>query len=606
MCGIAGYIGYRKSLPVILESLKRLEYRGYDSAGAAFFNQDEEKEIKLVKAKGKLVNLEKKLKDFSAVDGSAVIGHTRWATHGKPNEKNAHPHLDCLARVFVVHNGIIENYQGIKADLVRAGHKFISETDTEVIPHLIEENLKSEKNFKKAFDSALSRLIGTYAVAAIDSFDQASFYIARLGSPLVVGLKKDECLVASDPGVLAGKFRKVIFLKDGQRGVVNLNKSVFYPKHLEISRLDSDFKPAKLGFFPYFMLQEIFEGPAVIKAALSGRLMKTGVKLGGLEQVSDKLKKIKRLKIIGCGTSYYAGLLGERFFEELAGLPAEVFLASEWRYKKELKEPQTACIFISQSGETADTLAALRKAKKEKYLCLGVVNAVGSSIARETDAGVYNHAGQEIAVASTKAFLSQAAVLILMALFLRQLKGRGLPGVLLEEIAFFPEKIQAVLVNHLKIKALVRKYLKAKNFFFLGRGGNYPVALEGALKLKEVAYVHAEGCAGGEMKHGPIALIDKNFPTIAIVAKNSGTYEKTLSNLEEIKSRGGPILAVATEGDRLISKIADDVFYIPAVCDILEPLLAVIPLQLFAYYFGVLLGYDVDKPKNLAKSVTVE
>ncbi|MEK7146874.1 MAG: glutamine--fructose-6-phosphate transaminase (isomerizing), partial [Patescibacteria group bacterium] len=362
---------------------------------------------------------------------------------------------------------------------------------------------------------------------------------------------------------------------------------------------------AKLASFPHFMLQEIFEGQAVIKAALQGRLLKTGVKLGGLEQAADKLRKIKRLKIIACGTSYYAGLLGERFFEELAGLPTEVFLASEWRYKKEPFEPRTACIFISQSGETADTLAALKKAKAEKYLCLGVVNAVGSSIARETDAGVYNHAGPEIGVASTKAFLSQVTVLILMALFLRQFRGQIAPKNILEELESLPDKMELVLKNHLQIKSFAKKYLKRKNFLFLGRGYDYPIALEGALKLKEIAYVHAEGYAGGEMKHGPIALIDSGFPTVAVVSKNA-VYEKTLSNLEEIKSRGGPILAVATQGDKLISKIASDVFYIPAASDIIESLLAVIPLQLFAYYFSALLGRDVDKPRNLAKSVTVE
>ncbi|MBI2591850.1 MAG: glutamine--fructose-6-phosphate transaminase (isomerizing) [Candidatus Brennerbacteria bacterium] len=604
MCGIAGYIGYRKSLPVVLESLKRLEYRGYDSAGVAFFDQNGG--VRLVKAKSRITGLEKKLNGFSAVEGSAVIGHTRWATHGAPNEKNAHPHSDCSGRIFIVHNGIIENYRSIKADLIKRGHQFISDTDTEAIPHLIEENLKSEKNFKKAFDAALGRLVGAYALAAFDVLSPKNIYIARLGSPLVVGLKKEECLVASDPGVLSGKFKKVIFLKDGQRGIINLNNSVFYPKSLEISRLDSDFKSAKLANFPYFMLQEIFESPEVIKSALQGRLLKNNVKLGGLEQVADKLKKIKRLKIIACGTSYYAGLLGECFFEELAGLPSEVFLASEWRYKKEPREPQTACVFISQSGETADTLAALRKAKKEKYLCLGVVNAVGSSIARETDAGVYNHAGPEIAVASTKAFISQAMVLILMALFLRQLKSKSIPNNIFEELDGLPDKIKSILKNHLRIKSLARKHLKRRNFLFLGRGYNYPAALEGALKLKEIAYVHAEGYAAGEMKHGPIALISKNFPTIAIAVRNNGTYEKILSNLEEIKSRGGPIIAVATQGDKLISKIAGDVFYIPAANSFLEPLLAVVPLQLFAYYFGTLLGYDVDKPRNLAKSVTVE
>lgn len=621
MCGITGYIGKKEALPIVFANLQKLEYRGYDSAGVAYFKKNPKSEIlntKLVKAVGKLENLDKAIIGESSVAATAAIGHTRWATHGIPNEANAHPQLDCKKEIYIVHNGIIENYKELKYDLIKNGHNFRSQTDTEVAAHLIEEY---------GFEKSLKKIIGAYAFAVINKNEPEKIYFARLGSPLVIGVGQDEYYLASDPTALAGLVKKVIYLKDGQSGVLSLDGFKIGPARQKVESLDIDLEKAQKGDYPHFMLKEIFEGPEVVNAALRGRLFPSknlvhphtkqascslrhnnsnarygvGVKLGGLENVSGKLKKIKRMEIIACGTSYYAGLIGKMLFEELAGLPAEVFLASEYRYQNNPAQKGTAALFISQSGETADTLAALRKANNRKYLTLGIVNAVGSSIARETIAGVYNHAGPEIGVASTKAFLSQLSVLTLIALHMARRKNKKL----MDELAETPNKIRSILKNSGKIKLLAKKYLKYNNFLYLGRGYNYPAALEGALKLKEISYAHAEGYAGGEMKHGPIALIDKNFPTIALVTQNK-VYDKMISNLEEIKARGGPILAIATAGDKSITQLANDVIYIPKTSDQLQPMLAIIPLQLFAYYAGILRGYDVDKPRNLAKSVTVE
>lgn len=602
MCGISGYIGKKEGLPTVFANLRKLEYRGYDSAGVAYFiknpnDQIQIPNIKLIKAVGKLDNLEKAIDGQKSLISTAAIAHTRWATHGVPNEVNAHPHYDCKKEIFLVHNGIIENYQALKVELIKKGHRFRSQTDTEVAVHLIEEH---------GFEKALKKIVGAYALAVIFKKEPGKIYIARLGSPLVVGVGKNEYYVASDPTALAGLVKKVIYLKDGQRGYLSIDGMAIGPLRPKIEPLEIDVEEAKRGHFPHFMLKEIYEGPEVLLSALRGRLLasKNMVKLGGLESAAKQLKKIRKLEILACGTSYYSGLVGELLFEEIAGVPTEVVLASEYRYRKHLIRKNTAALFISQSGETADTLAALRKANQEKLLTLGIVNAVGSSIARETIAGVYNHAGPEIGVASTKAFLSQLGVLTLMSLYLTE-KQNKFHREIMRELAALPAKIKPILKESEKIKALAKKYLKYNNFLYLGRGYNYPTALEGALKLKEISYVHAEGYAGGEMKHGPIALIDKNFPTIALATKNR-VYEKMISNLEEIKARGGPIIAIATKGDRLISKIADDVLYVPAVPEQLQPILNVVPLQLFAYHSGVLRGHDVDKPRNLAKSVTVE
>ena len=585
-------------MPIVFENLKKLEYRGYDSAGVYFF--DFQGEPQLVKEVGKLFNLERKIEGKRSLPTMAAIGHTRWATHGVPNEANAHPHYDCKKEIFLVHNGIIENYQELKEELLKK-HRFRSHTDTEVVVHLIEEY---------GFELALKKIVGAYAIAAIFKKEPQKIYIARLGSPLVIGVGKDGYYVASDPTALAGLVKKVIFLKDGQRGVLALNSMNIGPARPKIVPLEIDAEQAKKGKYPHFMLKEIFEGSEVVSAALRGRIFpeKNLIKLGGLESIAANLPKIKRMEIISCGTSYYAGMIGAFLFKELANLPTETVLASEYRYSRDPKQNNTACLFISQSGETADTLAALKKSKEKKYLNLGIVNAVGSSVARETDAGVYNHAGPEIGVASTKAFLSQLSVLSLMSLYFGQTKfGKNSLAArsLMAELVKIPAKIQLVLKQNEAIKSLAKKYAHYKNFFYLGRGYNYPAALEGALKLKEVSYAHAEGYAGGEMKHGPIALIDKNFPVVALTNKNH-LYGKMISNLEEIKARNGKILAIATVGDKAIAKLVDDVIYVPETLEQLEPILNTVPLQLFAYYFAVAHGNDVDKPRNLAKSVTVE
>ncbi len=596
MCGIAGYIGKKEPLPIVLANLRKLEYRGYDSAGVAFFNSKGEAEV--IRAVGQMTNLGQRIADVRSLPLTAAIGHTRWATHGVPSEANAHPHSDCNGSIFVVHNGIIENYQRLKTELIKKGHRFRSETDTEVVPHLMEEY---------GFDGALKRITGAYAIAAVFKNEPQKIHVAKLGSPMVIGVGKDEYYLASDPTALAGLVKKVIYIKEGQKGFLSLGKISIGPARPKIERLNLDAERAQKGNFPHFMLKEIFEGPAVLEAALRGRLRTNQgiVKLGGLESVADKIARTKKLDILACGTSYYSGLIGELLFEEIADLPTEVSLASEYRYRDIPIRKGTAALFISQSGETADTLAALRKAKHQKLLTLGVVNAVGSSIARETSAGVYNHAGPEIGVASTKAFISQLGVLSLMALYMNRNKKRRSDREIMKALAAVPRQIRLILKQAPKIKALAKKYIKNNNFLYLGRGYNYPTALEGALKLKEISYVHAEGYSGGEMKHGPIALIDKDFPTIAIVTKNK-VYEKMVSNLQEIKARSGPIIAIASDGDKEIKDLADDVVYVPKTLEPLEPLLNVIPLQLFAYYFAVAKGYDVDKPRNLAKSVTVE
>jgi glucosamine--fructose-6-phosphate aminotransferase (isomerizing) len=607
MCGIVGYIGKEKSLPILISGLKALEYRGYDSAGIAIFTSNK---VEIRKSVGQVNVLENFLAQESSFDGHLGVGHTRWATHGSPSEVNAHPHSDCAGRVFVVHNGIIENYKELKKYLHERDHCFQSETDTEVVPHLIEDFLNNGKDFDTAFFDTLKMIKGAYALGIIDAKNPEILYAAKLSSPLVIGVGNDENFLASDPSALIGKTKNVIYLNDGEVAKIsqknisltNLEKQ---ETSFEIVRLEWDLEQAKKGDFPHFMLKEIFEGPEVVRSAFRGRIKSEEnlVKLGGLEQVADKLKEVKRLIILACGTSYYAGLVGEYLLEEIAKLPTEVHFASEFRYRDEPFDAGTAVIAISQSGETADTLAAIQKAKKHGLVILGIINTVGSTIAREADAGVYNHAGPEIGVASTKAFLSQLTILVLMARYLS--KDKSSTKVLLEGLEKIPEKINIILSQSSKLEKLAEKYKNYENFLFLGRRYNYPVALEGALKLKEISYIHAEGYGAGEMKHGPIAMISPNFPTVAIVPQNS-VSDKMFSNLEEIKARKGPILAIATEGDQKVLELANDVFYIPQIIEPLEPFLTVVPLQLLAYYVGVKRGVNVDKPRNLAKSVTVE
>lgn len=607
MCGIVGYIGKEKSLPVLIKGLRALEYRGYDSAGIAVLLDNK---VEVRKSVGQVKVLAKSLEGKDNFNSHLGIGHTRWATHGIPNESNAHPHNDCSKRIFVVHNGIIENYKELKEYLQDQGHSFQSETDTEVIPHLIENFLSDGKDFDTALFDSLKMIKGAYALAIVDAKNPEILYAVKLSSPLVIGVGNGENILASDASVLVGRTKKVIYLNDGEIAKISQNDISItnFEKQktpVEVVHLEWDLEQAQKGDFPHFMLKEIFEGPEVVYSTFRGRIKSKEnlIKLGGLEKVDSRLQEVKRLLILACGTSYYAGLVGEYLFEEIAKLPTEVHFASEFRYRDEPFNKGTAAIAISQSGETADTLAAIYKAKEHGLMTLGIVNTVGSTIARETDAGVYNHAGPEIGVASTKAFLSQLTVLAMMAIYLS--KDESLTKKLLEELEKIPEKIKKILTQSTKLEKLAEKYKDYENFLFLGRRYNYPVALEGALKLKEISYIHAEGYGAGEMKHGPIAMIGEKFPTMAIVPQNS-VSEKMFSNLEEIKARKGPIFAIATEGDKKILSLANDVFYVPKTVEPLEPLLTVVPLQLFAYYIGTKRGFDVDRPRNLAKSVTVE
>ena len=612
MCGIFGFVSKDKirGIPVIIDALKRLEYRGYDSAGVAAIGP---RGVFCCKKSGRIFELEKILNnDFEA---TVAIGHNRWATHGEPTDKNAHPHTDCHKKTFLVHNGIIENYKELKDKLIKIGHKFSSDTDTEVVAHLIEDFLnKKNYSFEEAVRLTLKSIIGTYAIVVINKDNPNKLIVARNSSPLLVGFS-DKCkYVASDASALLPHTRKVIYLNDGEFAVLmpddfriaTLDRKVVSREHEKINWSED---LVQKNNFPHFMLKEIFEEPNAVRNAIRGRIIiQDGLaKLGGLELKEKDLRKINRLIISACGTAYIAGLVGEYMLEENAGISVEVEYASELRYKKHIIDPKTALLAISQSGETADTLGALREVKRKGLMTFGIVNVVGSSIAREVDAGVYNHAGPEIGVASTKAFVSQLSVLALLTLFLGRQRGISLNmgKKIAEELVALPKKMEEVLKLNTQIKKIARKYHKFNNFLYLGRKYNFPVALEGALKLKEISYIHAEGYGAGEMKHGPIALIDKNMPTM-VIATSGSVYEKVLSNIQEIKARQGKIIAIATQGDEEIAKIVDDVIYIPKTLEMLTPILAVIPLHLFAYHIGVFRGHDVDRPRNLAKSVTVE
>lgn len=607
MCGIVGYVGKKNAHPILLKGLQSLEYRGYDSAGLAVL--DSNGKVSLLKRTGKVTELAKAVAT-SEVMGNLGIAHTRWATHGVPSEENAHPHFDCQKRVFIVHNGIIENADTLRCELQTKGHLFCSQTDTEVIAHLIEEELITEKDFFKAFKSSIAQINGAYAIVAIDINNPDTLYAAKLSSPLVIGEGDGELYVASDPSALLEYTNNVVYLKDNELAIIKQSGIVLQDiegrqKLKELVDIDWDFERSQKGDFSHYMLKEIFEAPEVVEKAFAGRIRsKEGdVKLGGLIDVADRLRETKSATILACGTSYYASLIGARLLEEIAHIPTQVEISSEFRYREKIIAPHSMAIAVSQSGETADTLAAIKKAKEKEMLTLGIVNTVGSSIARETDAGVYNRAGQEIGVASTKAFISQLTVFLLIA---SHLSGdRALCRQILGELEEIPLKIKKILINYEQIKSVARKYIKAQSALFIGRGYNFPVAMEGALKLKEISYLHAEGFAAGELKHGPIAMVDAETPTIAIVTDNS-VREKMISNLREVKARGGKVFAIANEGDKEISKIADDVFFIPKTLEPLEPLLTIVPLQIFAYEIGIGRGLDVDMPRNLAKSVTVE
>lgn len=535
-----------------------------------------------------------------------VILHTRWATHGGVTESNAHPHCDCKNNIYLVHNGIVENYQELKEELTKEGHKFISQTDTEVIAHLIEKFFSG--NLEEAVRKAVNLIKGTYGIAVISKDDPKKIVAARFGSPLLLGLGNEEYIIASDPSAVIAHTNKVIFLDDGEIVTITPEK-FFILKEKKPEEIDWQLEDAQKGGYAHFMLKEIMEQPESIQNSLRGRLIlpEGKAKLGGFKSVENKLRDIERINIVACGTAYYAGLVGEYMLEEYAGIPTEVDLASEFRYRKPVLNKKTAVLAISQSGETADTLGAIKEAKEKGVMTLGIVNTVGSTITRETEAGIYNHAGPEIGVASTKALTSQMTILVLLTLLLgRQRQLSLVMGQrIVKELAAIPELVKKVLGQSSQIKAVAEKYKDFNNFLYLGRKYNYPIALEGALKLKEISYIHAEGYGAGEMKHGPIALIDENFPSVVIVPSDS-VYEKMVSNIQEIRARNGKIIAIATEGNEDIKKLVDDVIYIPKTLEMLTPILAVIPLQLFAYHMAVLRGCDVDKPRNLAKSVTVE
>ena len=613
MCGIIGYIGEQNALPVILGGLARMEYRGYDSSGVTVLHSDGT--LKTVKTVGRISDLEKKLAQTS-YQGRVGIGHERWATHGGVTEANAHPHSDCRGGIWLVHNGIIENYRELKEELVRSGHIFRSETDTEVVAHLIEElrTKNLEFSFEEAVRLAVRRIRGTYGLAIIDKNEPNKLIAVRNFSPLLLGIGNGEYFVASDASAVLKHTRRVIYLDDGEMAVLtsighrvyDLGRNLLDKKLHEI---EWSLEQAQKGGHPHFMLKEILEEPEAIENSLRGRLIlgEGRVKLGGLNEVADRIKRLERLHLVACGTGYLAAKIGEYMLEEYAGVPVEVDLASEFRYRKPVFRDGDALLAVSQSGETADTIAALREAKEKNVLTLGIVNVVGSTIARDTDAGVYQHIGPEIGVASTKAFVSQVVILALLTVLLGRQRGMSLVTGerILRELKLIPDLMRRVLLQDDVIRLLAQKYRDARNFLYLGRKYNLPVAYEGALKLKEISYVHAEGYGAGEMKHGPIAMIDENFPSVFIAPQDS-VYEKMISNLEEIKARRGPVIAIATEGDEKIRELADNVIYIPKTLEMLTPLLSVIPLQLFAYYSGILRGYDVDKPRNLAKSVTVE
>lgn len=610
MCGIVGYIGSKKkATEFVLGGLQTLEYRGYDSAGVSTISPDGPLTIKQT---GQVDALKQAVNARLKTDTSIAIGHTRWATHGAPTAQNAHPHTNNDETIFAVHNGIIENYQSLRERLTKVGCTFVSETDTEVIPHLVDYHYKKLKNAYKALQAAIKELRGAYAIAVIFKDEPDTLFAARLSSPLVIGVGNGEHLLASDPTALLDRTKKVIFLDDFEVAKITPTKlEVHHLKKEEmvdhiIEELDYSTAKADLGDYPHYMIKEIHEAPQTIQAASRGRVRPdlNAIRLGGLDAVSEQLRYIDRIIIVACGTSYYAGLVGEYLIEEIAGIPVEVQLASEFKYRKEPLSRSTAILAVSQSGETADTIAALKKVENYGILRLGVVNAIGSTIARMTDAGVYCHAGPEQSVASTKAFMAQVTVLAEIALYLSN-GSTELYKPMLEELTKLPAKAVETLEQENAIKKLAKKYAKSKDFLFIGRGPLYPCALEGALKLKEVSYIHAEGYASGEMKHGPLAMIDKDFPTFALACK-SPLLEKTLSNIEEIKARSGEVLAVATKGNKTVGKLTSDVIYIPDTLEQLQPLLVAIVVQLFAYYVAVEKAFNVDRPRNLAKSVTVE
>ncbi len=618
MCGIIGYVGNQAATPILLEGLRRLEYRGYDSAGVVVFQDGQ---LVTRKKKGKIDEGLSRLIDREPLDGSTGVGHTRWATHGAPCDENSHPHLDQSGRIALVHNGVIENYERLKERFLKAGHTFHSSTDTEVLAHLVGEHyekLKGEpakgSRLAKAVANALREVIGTYGIAVVTKDEPGVIVGARRGSPLIIGVGEGENFLASDSSAIVAHTQKVVYLNDYD--VVTLDKDDFHVINLgtdtakvQISQIEFSAAAVERGEYAHFMLKEIYEQPRTVENAMRGRIDhdEAMAKFGGLNMSSAELRAVDRVVIAACGTSWHAALVGEYLFEELAHLPTEVEYASEFRYRNAPIEKHTLVLVITQSGETADTLACLREARRRGHKVLSICNVVGSTIAREADGGIYLHAGPEIGVASTKAFTSQVTVLTLFALYMGRLRmlshGRGQK--IIKALEAVPKQIESLLAQNERIKQIALKYSHVEDFFFLGRQYTFPVALEGALKLKEISYIHAEGYPAAEMKHGPIAMIDERTPTVFILPTD-GLYEKTFSNLQEIKARKGPLIALATEGNTDIRNSVEDVIYLPATLEPIFPLLAVIPLQLLSYHIAVARGCDVDKPRNLAKSVTVE
>ncbi len=624
MCGIVGYVGKKQVVPIILEGLRRLEYRGYDSAGIAVAGNGDRLEIR--RAEGKLRNLEEAIR-LKPLDGTYGIGHTRWATHGRPTEENAHPHRDCTGKIVVVHNGIVENYLSLKKKLIEEGHKFSTETDTEVIAHLIEKHLFKTGNghhltLEEAVRRTVKELSGVFALAVISVDEPNKIVAARNGPPLVVGLGNDEYFVASDVPAILYHTRDIFFLADGDLAVVTaegvqLTDFDGKPIQRQVQHITWDPIMAEKGGFKHFMLKEIYEQPRAVRDTTLGRVsLDTGHIFLDEMQISEvEFRTAKKINIVACGTSWHAGQAGKFMIESLARVPVEVDYASEWRYRDPIVAENTITLVISQSGETADTIAAQREAKAKGSQTLAICNVVGSMVTREAAGTIYTHAGPEIGVASTKAFTGQLTALYLFALYLAQVRGAMTAGqtrAAAQELTLIPGKLEHILTHDEECEDLAKRFQRAQDFLFLGRGIHYPIALEGALKLKEISYIHAEGYPAGEMKHGPNALIDENLPVVIIAtrdANNPGSmvrYEKTMSNLKEVKARSGVVIALATEGDEEIKEAADHVLYVPAAPEELSPILEIVPLQLLAYHIAVRRGCDVDQPRNLAKSVTVE
>ncbi len=613
MCGIVGYIGPRDAYPILIKGMRRLEYRGYDSAGIALLNAEDQ--LNVFKCRGKVADLEEFIKDKD-ISGTMGMAHTRWATHGVPNDSNAHPHYSNSENLAIIHNGIIENYHTLKEELINRGHSFSSDTDTEVLIQLIEDILENEKvELEEAIRIALNQVVGAYAIVIISKNDSDTIYAARKGSPLVVGIGNKEFFLASDATPIVEYTKNVVYLNDEEVAILKRNGDLKIKTILNreqtpyIEKLELNLSAIEKGGFDHFMLKEIYEQPRSIRDSFRGRLRPNGeVVLGGILDYEQKIFNAPRIIIIACGTSWHAGLVGEYLLEDIARIPVEVEYASEFRYRNPVITENDVVLAISQSGETADTLAAIELAKSKGATILGICNVVGSSIARATHAGVYTHAGPEIGVASTKAFTAQVTVLILMALRFASMKGhipKSKYKQYVREMELVPGKIEKVLKVDSYVKEIAEKYRHTRNFLYLGRGYNFPVALEGALKLKEISYIHAEGYPAAEMKHGPIALIDEEMPVV-FIAPRAGTYEKVITNIQEVRARKGKIIAIVTEGDTVVRELADYVIEIPEAEEFLIPLIATIPLQLLSYHMAVIRGCNVDQPRNLAKSVTVE